>query len=97
LGAAVGYLSLWLLYWTFRLTTGQEGLGYGDFKLLAALGAWCGWQEIPVIALAAALSGIVGYFAFNNLNKNNHAISFGPYLAFAGIVVFMGQSFAFTI
>jgi len=97
LGAAVGYLSLWLLYWTFRLTTGQEGLGYGDFKLLAALGAWCGWQEIPVIALAAALSGIVGYFAFNNLNKNNHAISFGPYLAFAGIVVFMGQSFAFII
>jgi leader peptidase (prepilin peptidase)/N-methyltransferase len=91
----VGYLSLWLLYWAFRLTTGREGLGYGDFKL-AALGAWCGWQAMPVIALAA-LSGIVGYFAFNNLNKNNLAISFGPYLAFAGIVVFMGQQFAFII
>jgi prepilin signal peptidase PulO-like enzyme (type II secretory pathway) len=46
-------------------------LGYGDFKLLAALGAWCGWQALPAIVLVAALSGIVGYFAFNNLNKNN--------------------------
>jgi hypothetical protein len=82
-----GYLSLWLLYWAFRLATGREGLGYGDFKLLAALGAWCGWQALPVIVLVAALSGIVGYFAFNNLNKNNLTISFGPYLSFAGIAV----------
>ena len=91
-----GYLSLWLLYWAFRLIAGREGLGYGDFKLLAALGAWCGWQALPSIELAAALSGIVGYFAVNNLNKNNLTISFGPYLAFSGIVVFISQQFAFT-
>ena len=90
-----GYMSLWLLYWAFRLATGREGLGYGDFKLLAALGAWCGWQALPTIELAAALSGIVGYFALNNSNKNNLTISFGPYLSFAGIVVFIGQQFAF--
>ena len=95
-GAVAGYLSLWLLYWAFRLIAGREGLGYGDFKLLAALGAWCGWQALPSIELAAALSGIVGYFAVNNLNKNNLTISFGPYLAFSGIVVFISQQFAFT-
>ncbi|MEN8469913.1 A24 family peptidase, partial [Enterobacter cloacae subsp. cloacae] len=95
-GAVAGYLSLWLLYWAFRLITGREGLGYGDFKLLAALGAWCGWQALPSIELAAALSGIVGYFAVNNLNKNNLTISFGPYLAFAGIGVFISQQIALT-
>lgn len=94
-GAVAGYLSLWLLYWAFRLTTGREGLGYGDFKLLAALGAWCGWQSLPVLELVAALSGIVGYFTLFNLNKNNLTISFGPYLSFAGIVVFISQQFAF--
>lgn len=97
LGAVAGYLSLWLLYWVFRLATGREGLGYGDFKLLAALGAWCGWQALPVIELAAALSGIVGYFAFNHLNKNNLSISFGPYLSFAGIVVLVTQQLGFII
>lgn len=95
-GAVAGYLSLWLLYWAFRLCTGREGLGYGDFKLLAALGAWCGWQALPSLELIAALGGIIGYFALNNLNKNNLTISFGPYLSFAGIVVFIGQQFAFT-
>ncbi len=95
-GAVAGYLSLWLLYWAFRLIAGREGLGYRDFKLLAALGAWCGWQALPSIELAAALSGIVGYFAVNNLNKNNLTISFGTYLAFSGIVVFISQQFAFT-
>lgn len=95
MGAVAGYLSLWLLYWVFRFTTGREGLGYGDFKLLAALGAWCGWQALPTIELAAALSGIIGYLALYNLNKNNLAISFGPYLSFAGIAVFIGQQFAF--
>lgn len=97
LGAVAGYLSLWLLYWAFRLATGREGLGYGDFKLLAALGAWCGWQALPVIVLVAALSGIVGYFSFNNLNKNNLSISFGPYLSFAGIAVLTAQQFGFII
>ena len=95
-GAVAGYLSLWLLYWAFRLTTGREGLGYGDFKLLAALGAWCGWQALPMIELIAALGGIIGYFALTHSNKNNLTISFGPYLSFAGIVVFIGQQFAFT-
>ncbi|MCC2002959.1 prepilin peptidase [Enterobacter bugandensis] len=95
MGAVAGYLSLWLLYWAFRLITGREGLGYGDFKLLAALGAWCGWLALPSIALAAALSGIGGYFILNSLNKNNLTISFGPYLSFAGIVVFIGQHAAF--
>ncbi|SFH95934.1 A24 family peptidase [Enterobacter sp. NFIX59] len=94
-GAVAGYLSLWLLYWAFRLCTGREGLGYGDFKLLAALGAWCGWQALPMLVLVAALSGIVGYFILNILNKNNLIIAFGPYLSFAGIVVFIGQQFAF--
>lgn len=95
MGAVAGYLSLWLLYWAFRLIAGREGLGYGDFKLLAALGAWCGWQALPSIQLAAALSGIVGYFILNTLNKNNLTISFGPYLSFAGIVVFIWQHVAF--
>ena len=95
-GAVAGYLSLWLLYWGFRLTTGREGLGYGDFKLLAALGAWCGWQALPSIELIAALCGIMGYLASGNLNKNNQTISFGPYLSLAGIVVFIMQAFAVT-
>ncbi|MFW3298539.1 prepilin peptidase, partial [Enterobacter quasiroggenkampii] len=87
LGAVAGYLSLWLVYWAFRLLTRREGLGYGDFKLLAALGAWCGWQALPEIELIAALSGIVGYLLLNKLNKNNLTIAFGPYLAFAGIAL----------
>ncbi|CAD5354157.1 TPA: A24 family peptidase [Enterobacter cancerogenus] len=95
-GAVAGYLSLWLLYWAFRLTTGREGLGYGDFKLLAALGAWCGWQALPTIELLAALSGIIGYLVFAAQNKNTQTIAFGPYLAFAGIAVMAGQIFSVT-
>lgn len=97
LGAVAGYLSLWLIYWGFRLTTGREGLGYGDFKLLAALGAWCGWQALPSVVLIAALSGIVGYFALNHSHKNSQTISFGPYLSFAGLTVFIAQAFAVTL
>lgn len=63
-GAVAGYLILWLVYWSFRLLTGREGLGQGDFKLLAALGAWCGWQALPLLILVAALSGIVLYGLF---------------------------------
>ncbi|WP_368541404.1 A24 family peptidase [Enterobacter soli] len=95
-GAVAGYLSLWLVYWGFRLATGREGLGYGDFKLLAALGAWCGWQALPSIELIAALCGIVGYFACHKANKNNQTISFGPYLSLAGLAVFIAQAFAVT-
>lgn len=93
-GAAAGYLVLWLVYWGFRLCTGREGLGYGDFKLLAALGAWCGWQALPTIILLAALSGIVGYLIFIRSVKNNPQIPFGPCLAFAGIVIFISQNSA---
>ncbi|MGL5457884.1 MAG: prepilin peptidase [Enterobacterales bacterium] len=95
-GAVAGYLSLWLLYWAFRLITGREGLGYGDFKLLAALGAWCGWQALPSIVLLAAVSGIVGYCVLINLNKNNQTIPFGPSLAFAGVMVFAYQTLSVT-
>ena len=96
LGAVAGYLSLWLVYWAFRLLTRREGLGYGDFKLLAALGAWCGWQSLPAIELIAALSGIVGYLLLNKSNKNNLTIAFGPYLAFAGIALYTCQLFLNT-
>lgn len=92
-GAVGGYLSLWLLYWAFRLATGREGLGYGDFKLLAALGAWCGWQVLPTLQLLAALSGIVGYYVFQH--KNNPIIPFGPALAFAGMTIYIAQVFSF--
>lgn len=95
-GAAAGYLSLWLLYWAFRLTTGREGLGYGDFKLLAALGAWCGWQALPSLLLAAALSGIALYFVFYKAVKENSVIPFGPLLSLAGLVIFILQTLQFT-
>ena len=88
-GAVAGYLSLWLLYWAFRIATGREGLGYGDFKLMAALGAWCGWQALPTLAMLAALSGIIGYYTLPH--KNNPEIAFGPWLAFAGMIVYIGQ------
>jgi leader peptidase (prepilin peptidase)/N-methyltransferase len=92
-GAVAGYLSLWLLYWAFRLATGREGLGYGDFKLLAALGAWCGWQVLPTIELVAALLGITGYLIINNLSKNKETISFGPWLAISGMTIYIVQFF----
>jgi len=86
LGAVIGYLSLWLVYHAYRLLRGKHGFGYGDFKLLAAIGAWTGWSSIPVIILISSLSGaIVGIllilFARHQYDK---PISFGPYLAMAG-------------
>ncbi|MEP8939514.1 A24 family peptidase [Enterobacter mori] len=95
-GAIAGYLSLWLIYWGFRLTTGREGLGYGDFKLLAALGAWCGWQALPSLLLAAALSGIALYFLFYKAVKENSVIPFGPMLSLAGLVIFILQTLQLT-
>lgn len=91
-GAVAGYVSLWLIYWLFRLTTGREGLGYGDFKLLAALGAWCGWQALPSLLLAAALSGIVLYCLFYKSVNENSVIPFGPMLSLAGLVIFILQT-----
>ena len=86
LGAVVGYLSLWSVYWLFKLATGKEGMGFGDFKLLAALGAWCGWQGVLPIVLISALVGAVIGSAWLALRGRDRAspIPFGPYLALAG-------------
>lgn len=86
IGAMAGYLSLWSVYWLFRLVTGKEGMGYGDFKLLAAIGAWLGWQILPgVILISALLGSIVGIsmIVFGGHNRQT-PIPFGPYLAGAG-------------
>lgn len=88
LGAALGYLILWLTYWGFKLITGKEGMGYGDFKLLAALGAWFGWQALPMMLLYASLAGAsVGLvlIALSRL-KRGQPLPFGPYLAAAGLL-----------
>lgn len=91
LGAAVGYLSLWSVYWLFKLATGKEGMGHGDFKLLAALGAWCGWQGVLPIALISALIGALIGSIWLALRGRDRAtpIPFGPYLALAGWVVLL--------
>jgi leader peptidase (prepilin peptidase)/N-methyltransferase len=86
IGAVAGYLSLWSVYQLFRLITGKEGMGFGDFKLLAALGAWLGWQLLPlVIVLSAAVGSIVGITLIVAGQRSRQAeIPFGPYLAGAG-------------
>jgi leader peptidase (prepilin peptidase) / N-methyltransferase len=93
-GAIAGYLSLWSVYWLFKLATGKEGMGYGDFKLLAALGAWLGWQMILPIVLGASILGAVVGIAMkmsSNLREGRY-VPFGPFLAGGGIVVmFAGQ------
>lgn len=86
IGAAVGYLSLWSIYWSFKLLTGKEGMGYGDFKLLALFGAWFGWQSLPLILILSAGVGAVvgiGLILFKN-HQRQQPIPFGPYLASAG-------------
>tara|TARA_R110000744_G_scaffold58428_4_gene121998 strand:+ start:1609 stop:2484 length:876 start_codon:yes stop_codon:yes gene_type:complete len=86
IGASAGYLSLWSVYWAFKLLTGKEGMGYGDFKLLAALGAWIGWQYLPIVILLSSLVGaIIGICILTLQGKDKgQAIPFGPYLAIAG-------------
>ena len=86
IGAALGYLSLWGVYWVFKLLTGKEGMGYGDFKLLAAIGAWVGWQHLPVVILLSSFVGaVVGVTLLTVQGKDkSHPIPFGPYLAAAG-------------
>jgi len=88
IGAIAGYLSLWSVYIIFKLVTGKEGMGYGDFKLLAALGAWLGWQMLPIIIFLSAFVGaIVGLSLMFFLGRNkNIPIPFGPYLASAGFL-----------
>ena len=86
-GAVAGYLSLWLVYWAFKLITGKEGMGYGDFKLYAALGAWLGWQALIAVILMASVIGAVvgiGMKAFDGLREGGY-VPFGPFLAIAGI------------
>ncbi|KXU37322.1 methyltransferase [Ventosimonas gracilis] len=85
-GAALGYLSLWSIYWLFKLITGKEGMGYGDFKLLAMLGAWGGWQVLPMTVLLSSLTGAVLGIIFLRLRgqDSNTTLPFGPYLALAG-------------
>jgi leader peptidase (prepilin peptidase) / N-methyltransferase len=88
LGAVIGYLALWSVYWLFKLITGKEGMGYGDFKLLAALGAWLGWQMLPLIILLSSLVGaVVGITLIVALKHGrNIPIPFGPYLAGGGLI-----------
>jgi leader peptidase (prepilin peptidase)/N-methyltransferase len=88
LGAAAGYVSLWLVYWGFRLATGKEGMGYGDFKLLAAIGAWLGWQALPLVILLSSLAGAVIGIALIAASRMGRSVPmpFGPYLVIAGVV-----------
>ncbi|MCC2961602.1 A24 family peptidase [Massilia sp. IC2-278] len=91
IGAAAGYLVLWSVYWLFKLVTGKEGMGYGDFKLLAALGAWMGWAMLPTIVLLSSVVGaIVGIslIVFAKRGRDN-PIPFGPYLAAAGLIALL--------
>lgn len=94
IGAMAGYLSLWSVYWGFRLATGKEGMGFGDFKLLAAIGAWLGWQMLPVTILLSSLVGAIVGVGLIVLAKRgrNVPIPFGPYLAAAGLLaLFYGK------
>ena len=86
-----GYLSLWTLYHVFRLITGKEGMGYGDFKILAAIGAWGGWQILPFTVFIASLVGAVLGIAWMIIqrSKDSQPIPFGPWLALAGFIGFI--------
>jgi len=89
IGAMAGYLTLWCFYWTFKLLTGKEGMGYGDFKLLAALGAWLGWQSLlPVIILSSMVGAVLGLFQVVLMKRDKTApMPFGPFLAGAGFIM----------
>ena len=95
IGAACGYLALWSVFWLFKLVTGKEGMGYGDFKLLAAIGAWLGWQMLPLVILLSSMVGAligIGLMIFARHGRET-PIPFGPYLAIAGIIaMFHGQA-----
>jgi len=91
IGAAAGYLALWGVYWAFKLATGKEGMGYGDFKLLAALGAWLGWTMLPTIILLSSIVGALVGIALIVFAKRGRdkPIPFGPYLAAAGVIALL--------
>jgi leader peptidase (prepilin peptidase) / N-methyltransferase len=95
IGAACGYLALWSVFWLFKLVTGKEGMGYGDFKLLAAIGAWLGWQMLPLVILLSSLVGALIGIALMIFARHGREtpIPFGPYLAIAGMIaLFHGQA-----
>ena len=92
-GATLGYLVFWAIFQVFKLATGKEGMGYGDFKLLAALGAWLGWQMLPLIILLSSVVGAVIGISLLVFKGRDHSIplAFGPYLAIAGgVALFFG-------
>jgi leader peptidase (prepilin peptidase)/N-methyltransferase len=91
IGAIAGYAVLWSIYWVFKLATGKEGMGYGDFKLLAALGAWMGWQSLHMIILMSSVVGAIFGIALMVINRRGKdvPIPFGPYLAIAGWISFL--------
>ena len=94
IGAIAGYLTLWSVYWGFKLITGKEGMGYGDFKLLAAIGAWLGWQMLPLTILLSSLVGAVVGISLIIFTRRGRdiPIPFGPYLAAAGVIaLFWGK------
>ena len=90
-GAVVGYLVLWSVYWFFKLATGKDGMGFGDFKLLAALGAWLGWQAIlPIVLMASVIGAVVGIgMKASNTLREGRYVPFGPFLAGGGLVVIL--------
>ena len=91
IGAAAGYVSLWAVYWVFKWATGKEGMGYGDFKLLAAIGAWMGWQMLPLTILLSSLVGaVIGISLIVFAGRGRSVpIPFGPYLAIAGMIALL--------
>jgi leader peptidase (prepilin peptidase) / N-methyltransferase len=95
LGAVAGYLALWAVFWLFKFATGKEGMGYGDFKLLAAIGAWLGWKALPLVILLSSLVGAVVGIGLIILRRQGRdmPIPFGPYLVAAGLIaLFWGRA-----
>jgi len=95
IGAIAGYVALWIVYWLFKLIRGKEGMGYGDFKLLSALGAWLGWQMLPLIVLLSSFVGAIIGIGLVVFKGRDHQVplAFGPYLAIAGVIaLFFGRS-----
>ena len=95
IGAVAGYLALWLVYWAFKLATGKEGMGHGDFKLLAAIGAWLGWQKLPLVILLSSVVGAAVGIALIVFARHGRGkpIPFGPYLAAAGLIALFWGDF----
>lgn len=91
IGAVAGYLTLWSIYWLFKLATGKDGMGFGDFKLLAAIGAWLGWQMLPLVILLSSITGAIVGVALIAVAKRGRQmpIPFGPYLAAGGLVAML--------